>query len=419
MKSILVVEDSAIVMKVLRHVLARSSLIHPVYASSLHEAKALVESGDYAFFAALVDLTLPDAPNGEVVDYTLALKLPTVVLTGSFDAERREVLLAKGIVDYVTKEGRFSYQYALGVLHRLIKNQTIKVLIVDDSSTQRNFIVNLLRLHLYQVVEASDGVDAIKALLAHPDIKVLITDYNMPRMDGCELVKTIRAKYEKTDLIIIGLSSDSESALSARFIKNGANDFLRKPFNHEEFFCRISHNVEFVELIEQVRDTANRDELTGCYNRKYFFEQGANFRDRAVQKGGPLSVVVIDLDRFKQINDKYGHEIGNFVMQRVAEGLRKTFDRFLLARAGGAEFFALLPGLPNEKAVEFVDRVRELIAADRQIVGQDETSISFSAGVTSLLGESIDDMLYSAGLCLHRAKDAGGDLVFGDDDSDL
>ena len=145
MKSILVVEDSAIVMKVLRHVLARSSLIHPVYASSLYEAKALVESGEYAFFAALVDLTLPDAPNGEVVDYTLALKLPTVVLTGSFDAERREVLLAKGIVDYVTKEGRFSYQYALGVLHRLIKNQTIKVLIVDDSSTQRNFIVNLHR----------------------------------------------------------------------------------------------------------------------------------------------------------------------------------------------------------------------------------------------------------------------------------
>ena len=74
-------------------------------------------------------------------------------------------------------------------------------------------------------------------MLANPDIKILITDYNMPRMDGFELVKTIRGKYEKTDLVIIGLSSDEDGSLSARFIKNGANDFLRKPFNHEEFFC--------------------------------------------------------------------------------------------------------------------------------------------------------------------------------------
>lgn len=415
-KSVLVVEDSSIVMKVLRHVLSRSDEIHPFYATSFAEARTLVDSGEHDFFAALVDLSLPDAPDGEVVDFTLGLNLPTVVLTGSFDEKRREVLLAKGVVDYVTKEGRFSYEYALGVLHRLIRNQNIKVLVVDDSSTARHFVTVLLKLHLYQVIEACDGAEAIKALLQHPETKLLITDYNMPRMDGFDLVKNIRVKYEKTDLVIIGLSSEGEGALSAKFIKNGANDFLRKPFNHEEFFCRITHHMEYVELIEQVRDAANRDELTGCYNRKYFFDKATEIRERAVASGAPLSIAVLDLDHFKVVNETYGHEIGNFVMQRIAKRLTQAFDRFLLARAGGQEFFALLPGLNNVRAVEFVDRVRQVLGNDPQLLSSQSEIPTFSGGVTSLLGANLDDMLSSAGLCLHRAKDAGGDLVFGDDE---
>jgi len=228
MKKVLVVEDSVMVMKVLTHVLSRSDQVLPVYAKSFSEAKARVESGEHEFFAALVDLSLPDAPDGEVVDYTLGLDIPTIVLTGSFDEKRRADLLNKGIVDYVTKEGRYSYQYALGVLHRLIKNQRVKVLVVDDSSTARKFVSQMLRLHLYPVFEAEDGVEAIKVLLANPDIKILITDYHMPRMDGFELVKNIRVKYEKSDLIIVGLSSEGDGTLSAKFIKHGANDFLRQ-----------------------------------------------------------------------------------------------------------------------------------------------------------------------------------------------
>jgi len=415
MKTVLVVEDSAIVMKVLRHVFARSTEINPIYAENFAHARALVENAEQRIFAALIDLSLPDAPNGEVVDYTLGLKIPTVVLTGTFDESRRESLLAKGIVDYVTKEGRFSYEYALNVLHRLSRNQSIKVLVVDDSSTSRKFVASLLQLQLYQVVEAADGVEAVKALLANPDIKVLITDYHMPRMDGFELVKTIRGKYEKSDLIIIGISSEGEGGLSAKFIKNGANDFLRKPFNHEEFFCRISHNVEFLELIERMRDAANRDDLTGCYNRKYFFDQGGVFHARAVQNESPLSVAVLYLDDFVSINQKYGHDIGNYLMQRTADVLNAAFDRFVLARAGGQEFFVLMPGLSNERALAFVERVRQVVGVNEQTLGDERVALGFSAGVTSVLGESIDDMVVGAGNCLQRAREAGGDLVFGDE----
>lgn len=416
MKELLVVEDSSMVMKVLRHVLAPSAQFSPQYATSFAEARALLDSGEHAFFAALVDLSLPDAPDGEVVDYTLNLKIPTVVLTGSFDERKRELLLDKGIVDYVTKEGRFSYEYALGVLNRMVKNASVKVLVVDDSPAQRRFVRGLLRLHHYQVVEAGDGREAIKVLLANQDTKILITDYNMPNMDGFELVKTIRGKYEKTDLIIIGVSSEVEGALSAKFIKYGANDFLRKPFNHEEFFCRITHNIEFLELVAEVRNAAYRDDLTGCYNRRYFFETATDVHERAVANAASLSLAMIELDNFWEINQHFGHELGNFVMQRVSEILSTSFDRFLLARAGGQEFFVLMSGLSNDKAVAFVDRVRQILGSEVQSVGDEALKITFSSGVTSVPGDSLDSMLSSATACLYRAKEAGGDLVFGDDE---
>lgn len=414
MRKLLVVEDSSIVMKVLKHVLSTSDLFDCYFATSYAQAKTLFKENDGAFFAALVDLNLPDAPDGEVVDYTLSNNIPTIVLTGSFSEERRSMLLAKGIVDYVTKEGRFSYEYALSVLVRLVKNQDLKVLVVDDSETARKFISSLLRLHLFQVLEASDGVQAIKVILENPDLKLLITDFNMPRMDGCELVKNIRLKYEKTDLVIIGLSSETEGSLSARFIKSGANDFLRKPFNHEEFYCRVSHNVEFLEICQTLRDAANRDELTGAYKRGYFFELAKEIMLESRAGDIVVSAAIVDLDDFQRINDDYGLDVGDKVMQAVAQEFNMLLDRFIYARAGGKKFYLLMPGLSNEKAVAFVDKVRQILGSDPIDINGYEVSVTFTSGVSSVMCDSVEELIASASTCLLRATEAGGDLVFGD-----
>ena len=118
MKNILVVEDSSTVTKVIRHLLSHQPDLQGVYAESFEAAKQILEN-DNSIFAALVDLNLPDAPNGEVVDYVLAKKIPTIVLTGNFSDETREELLNKGIVDYVVKESRYSYQFAVNLVRRL------------------------------------------------------------------------------------------------------------------------------------------------------------------------------------------------------------------------------------------------------------------------------------------------------------
>lgn len=410
---ILVVEDSHMVTKVIRHVLSQSAKLVAHYAASFAEARQLIESSPEPYFAALVDLSLPDAPAGEVVDYTLSLAIPTVVLTSSFDEKKRELMLHKGIVDYVTKEGRYSYERALGTLHRLIANAKTKVLVVDDSSTQRAQLKRLLNLQMFNVIEAEDGVEAIKLVVEQPDIRLLITDYHMPRMDGCELIKNLRVKHEKTDLVIIGLSSESDRALSARFIKQGANDFLQKPFNHEEFFCRINHNLELIELIEAIREANARDELTGIYNRQFFFKKATPYYSQS-RSMNSLSVAVINLYRFSSINTEHGNSVGDALIKRVALRLVALMERFLVARSEGDQFYVLLPGMSNDQAVAYIERVRQLVSADTVNVDELALKISFTAGVSNRQGHSLDELIHSAESCLYRAKEAGGDLVFGD-----
>ena len=416
MKRILIVEDSEMVMRVLRHLIQNALPYEAFYATSLAQAKTLCEEQTDGFFAALVDLNLPDAPNGEVVDFTLGKKIPTIVLTGSYDEQRREQLFSKGIVDYVTKEGRYAYNKAIELFQRLEKNEQIKVLVVDDSDMSRKYVANLFKRHLFQVLEAADGMDAIKVLLEHPDIKLLITDYNMPRMDGFELVKNLRYKYDKTDLIMIGVSGESSEALSAKFIKHGANDFLRKPFHPEEFYCRVIHNLELMEQVALLDYHADRDPLTGLYHRSYFFRSAQELQNQAREKSTPLALAVLNVDDFALINQRFGNQGGDLVLQHVASLLCEMLDRFLLCRAGGDEFFVLLPGLDNEKAVSLISKIRQLVAAAPVIVQGESFCCNFSAGVTNQVCTSIDEQLNQAIKFLQLAKESSGGMVVGDDE---
>lgn len=417
MKKVLIAEDSQIVAKILMHIARQELSFDIVLATTFEQAKQLCDQHQDDIFAAIVDLNLPDAPNGEVVDYTLGNSIPTIVLTGSLDSQRREKLLSKGIVDYVAKEGRFSYQYAVHMVDRLYKNKSIKVMVVEDSKTTRNHVKSLLKRQQFQVLEAVDGIDAIKVLLDNPDIRLLITDYNMPHMDGFELVKNIRCKYEKFDLIIIGLSAATDESISARFIKKGTNDFLTKPFNPEEFYCRVNHNIESLDLIEKIRDSANRDYLTELYSRRYFFEKGEELHDQALASQQDLALALIDIDDFKKINDEYGPSNGDVILHQFSKTLDEALTRFLVARSSSNEFYILMPGLSNHQALALIDKVRSLIASKNFSISHGgDLYLSFSAGITNILSSRIYDQIDQAEHYLIRAKQAGKNIVIGDDD---
>ena len=144
---VLIVEDSHVILKILKHLAKQSLNLEPLFATSMAEAVALYDQHKDELFAGLIDLALPDAPNGELVDFLLHEKFPVVVLTGSYNDKKREGLVKQGVVDYVVKESRYSYRYAINMLNRLAKNQDIKVLVVEDSLQYRKHISRLLLSH--------------------------------------------------------------------------------------------------------------------------------------------------------------------------------------------------------------------------------------------------------------------------------
>tara|TARA_R110002049_G_scaffold108818_1_gene257345 strand:+ start:1135 stop:2403 length:1269 start_codon:yes stop_codon:yes gene_type:complete len=416
MKKYLLVEDSQTVVKIIKHITKSINGFDYDIATSFESAKTLIEkNGPNYYFVAVVDLNLPDAPNGEVVDFTIKQKIPTIVLTGTFDEEKRDAMLSKKIVDYVIKESRFSYEYVMKLIQRLSKNQDIKILVADDSKMSRNYIRDLLQTHRYNVITADDGDTALELLEQHPDTKLLITDYNMPRMNGFELVKSIRREISKNDLVIIGLSGEGSGKLTAKFIKNGANDFLNKPFSHEEFHCRIMHNIESLEHALRLKQLAFHDHTSGLPNKQKFLLDTEIELNNAHDHNTPVSLALISIDQLSNLENKYGLDATDAIMKSLATTINKAFARFSYSRLSDANVAVLLTGLSLEQAKKLIESFRTLI--EGQIVLMDQISFNFtiSSGVTQDNKANIKDLLRQADNRLYLAKENGGNVVWSED----
>jgi CheY-like chemotaxis protein len=251
-KRLLVVEDSkavALVIEKMAVSLGYSVTIAPTFAV----VKLLLEK-EHDFFLATLDYGLPDAPNGEVIPFILQNNIPSIIMTGRIDDNTHKKLLNQPIIDYITKENAQAYHYLLRILHGQLNNHKIGVLVVDSASAPRSHICQLLKRRNFTVYDVDDGTKAIQKLDEQPDIKIVIIEQDLIGMSGLELVQKIRANHPINELIIIGVASSEKSFQSARFIKNGADDFLRKPFCPEEFYCRVMQNIEKLQYIEKLKD---------------------------------------------------------------------------------------------------------------------------------------------------------------------
>ncbi|MGQ7960651.1 diguanylate cyclase domain-containing protein [Pseudomonas sp. SP16.1] len=404
MRNILVIEDSPLVLKILEHLFRHEPDLQPVFCASLAEAEVMLETSAGLFFAAIVDLHLPDAPNGESVDLVMRYRLPCIVLSGSYNEQRRDELLMKGVVDYVLKESQHSYEYAFRLLHRLEHNAKIKILIAEDSEATRHYIRHVLTPHRYQILEARDGEETLRLLAEQPDIDLLVLDHAMPGISGFELVKLLRQKLRRNELIIIGLSADAKGSLSALFIKHGADDFLRKPFCPEELNCRVMSTLERRDLLRALKQAAQFDALTGLNNRRAFYEQGLQLLQQARRDGHELSVAMLDLDHFKQINDGFGHASGDSALVVFARALAGAFPATLLGRLGGEEF-ALLSQQGAGELAQGLDQLRQHCAGLHYAA--DAPPLSFSAGVYQGQPDDLESLLHEADIRLYRAKRQG------------
>ncbi|MBF0260935.1 MAG: response regulator [Magnetococcales bacterium] len=251
MDTILIVEDSSSFAALIKARLQRALGVEVVLAKSLAEARVVLERYPRRFLLALLDLFLPDAPEGEIVDLMVTHQLPSIVLTGMFKPQLRQIFLDKGLLDYFIKDSPGVVDTVIQAIERFRSNRRTRILVVDDSRSARRLLSRLLERHGFELREAGEGEEALR-ILGNETISLVISDYQMPGMDGVEFARRLRARHGREEVAVIGLSSQGDSDLAARFIKAGANDFLVKPYQPEELLCRVHQNLENIERYQSI-----------------------------------------------------------------------------------------------------------------------------------------------------------------------
>jgi len=249
-RQILIIEDAKALGMVLSRRIQQEIGCQVTLVGTYQEARAVLQQQP-APFLAIADLNLPDAPAGEVVDLLVFHAVPVFVFTSSVDDATRQMFIDKGVIDYFFKGSR-GIDVVLLAVRQLLRNRQTTVLVVDDTAVVRGLLRQLLELYMYRVLVAPDGVEALRIMEENPGVRLVITDFQMPRMDGLELIQALREKHSPTELAIIGLSSLEDGKLPIRFIKAGANDFLHKPFEKEELYCRILLNLQTIDQIRSL-----------------------------------------------------------------------------------------------------------------------------------------------------------------------
>jgi len=409
-KRILIVDDSNVICEVVKADIENATGMPVDTAASLKECRALLHKYPGKYPVAVVDLILPDATDGEAVDEVLTAGIAAVVLTASLEESLHKSITRKPIADYVIKQSPGAFETVLNNVLRILRNRTRTVLLVDDSATFREYMKALLTAQRLQVIEEADGKAALDAV-SQSDIALIITDYEMPGMDGVTLTARLRAGHPASRLGVIGITGSDDAFVGVRFLKAGANDIVRKPFLAEEFIGRVNNILDQLYNIDIIQDQANRDYLTKLHNRRYFYETAVPLFGSAMRGHIKLSVGMVDIDFFKRVNDTYGHDVGDKAIVGVAKILTDSFrSTDIVARMGGEEFCVLL--VNAESPLDIFERLRLRIAAI-EIPLEEGGTLRFtcSIGVCVTHGKTIEAMVNNADSALYSAKQGGRNRV--------
>ena len=215
---ILVAEDSNVFTSMIKQRFRELLEIEVEICRSFEELQVANERSDEPIRLAISNMNLPGAEQGEALNYLVDVSIPTIVFTGTLHDSARDKLLSNQIVDYILKDSVFAVDMLVEAVCRFLTNHTHHVLIVDDSQTARALLTTRLKRYNFNVSVAACGQQALDILKTNRDISLMITDYNMPDIDGFELTRRIRAHVGSHQLRIIGVSSSTDRLLSARFL---------------------------------------------------------------------------------------------------------------------------------------------------------------------------------------------------------
>lgn len=289
------------------------------------------------------------------------------------------------------------------------------VLIVDDDRVSRTMLAEILRDEC-RVILARDGASALERLARDADISLVLLDITMPGLSGYEVIERLRADEQTADIPVIFISGLSDELDESRGLELGAVDYVFKPIRPAIVRARVRNHLKLVSQRRELERLANRDGLTGIANRRYFDDALHNAWLRATRQGDPLSLAMIDVDRFKQYNDFYGHPAGDDALRKIAAVVAgyATGPHDIAARYGGEEFALLLPGLAD------VGALPEELRLDITALGLSHLRSSVTSVVTISIGliaadgyvtETPEELVRQADALLYEAKQLGRNRV--------
>lgn len=292
------------------------------------------------------------------------------------------------------------------------------VMIADDSLVIRAVVQAALEAEGYRVMQAEDGTAALELCRQRPPDVVLL-DVVMPGLDGYEVLAQLKADPDLSHIPVVFLTGQTSMGNLVAGLRAGAHDYLKKPFAPEELLARVGSAIHVKQLQDQLRDRnaaldqlSRTDALTGLFNRRHLDEELTIRHADARRHHEPLSLVLLDIDHFKRVNDTHGHSVGDIVLREFAKRLsHKLRIGDIAGRWGGEEFLVILPRTDLGGAVEVAERIRAAIGATPFSAGTAQLAVAVSGGCCEGPGETPVELLHGVDTRLYQAKAAGRDQI--------
>ena len=390
--------------------------------SSMKEAREILDTRNIELI--LTSHELDDGPSETFLRELGDSKyrdIPVIMLSSSDSIEARHTYFELGVIDIISKN-----DFTMEKLKELIQNikrrdalsekmKKASIAVVDDSLFILKIVKNILdlqdigNLDLYS--NPQDLIDSEKKY------DIYMIDMVLPRISGKQLVMNLRNGNPMSVIIVISSLESRNSILSA--MESGADDYILKPFDAAVLTARLKscfrHFLVMKELEEkrcEMEKLAVTDVLTGVNNRRSVLEQLEREINRSEQDGQPFSVLLLDMDKFKAVNDTYGHEKGDHVLQELCRVfLEESSEKDIFGRYGGEEFLLIMPGCTAEKAMVKAEKIRTRFSTLPFPRIQSGLTMSFSGGLVEWKGESGDGILKKADQLMYEAKSEGRNRI--------
>jgi diguanylate cyclase (GGDEF)-like protein len=299
-------------------------------------------------------------------------------------------------------------------MNSLDQSSPLTVLVIEDHPDQRELLMIVLQKEGYRVIAAANGVEALEKLEKEP-AQIVLSDIMMPKMNGFELINRIRSNPAFKNIYLILITARIQEGDRVRGLDLGADDYITKPFSFSELLARVRVGSRLVQYQRHLEYQTLIDALTGLFNRRAFEKKIEEEFERAKRYRHPLSLLIVDIDNFKMINDTYGHHTGDNVLKKIAEALQeKTRRSDFACRYGGEEFVLILPETDLASALQAAKKMVGEIKGQTFGTLARPFSLTISIGVSSTSTKDYSEwqeMLQDADQALYLAKNKGKDRV--------